>query len=87
MQSKPRLHTSIVALLSLAAGIAAKHPDRGRRHVARLRELGVPEHQISQAIEIARAIRQAADEEYDEAVDALLAAKDEKEKQPGGETP
>lgn len=86
MEIKPKLHASIVALLSLAAGIAAKHPDLARRYIARLRELGVPEHQIVQAIEIARAVRQAADEEYDDAVDAQMAAADE-DATHGGHTP
>lgn len=67
----PPLHSSIVSLVSLAAGIAAKHPDMGLCQLDRLRSMGVPQSQIDAVIEIARHIR-------DEAADKLDAAFDEK---------
>ncbi len=36
--SEPQLHSSIVALASLAAGIAAKHPDMGLCQLDKLKE-------------------------------------------------
>lgn len=74
--SQPELHSSIVALISLASGIAAKHPDMGLCQLERLRSQGIAENQIQAAIEIARHIR-------DEAAQKLDAVFDEKA---GGET-
>ncbi|HEY0635829.1 MAG TPA: hypothetical protein VGE00_10640 [Gammaproteobacteria bacterium] len=70
MNDQPPLHSSIVAMVSLAAGIAAKHPAMGLCQLQRLRDYGVPEHQIATVIEIARHIRDEAaqklDGEFDE---------------------
>lgn len=70
MTDQPPLHSSIVAMVSLAAGIAAKHPAMGLCQLQRLRDYGVPEHQIATVIEIARHIRDEAtqklDAEFDE---------------------
>ncbi len=70
MNEQPPLHSSIVAMVSLAAGIAAKHPAMGLCQLQRLRDYGVPEHQIATVIEIARHIRDEAaqqlDTEFDE---------------------
>jgi len=69
MTDQPQLHSSVVAIVSLASGIAAKHPDMGQCQLERLRKVGVPEHQIDTVVEIARHIR-------DEAVQKLNAAFD-----------
>jgi hypothetical protein len=70
MNEQPPLHSSIVAMVSLAAGIASKHPAMGLCQLQRLRDYGVPEHQIATVIEIARHIRDEAaqklDAEFDE---------------------
>lgn len=63
------LHSSIVALVSLAAGIAAKHPSMGLCQVQRLRSLGVSEDHIQTAVEIARHIRDEAAQKLDTAFD------------------
>ena len=73
MSEVPQLHSSIVAMVSLAAGIAAKHPDMGLCQLGRLRQMGVPQAQIDTVIEIARHIR-------DEAAEKLDASFDEKSK-------
>jgi hypothetical protein len=65
MSKQPQLHSSIVAMVSLAAGIASNHPAMGQCQLARLREHGVPEHQIDTVIEIARHIRDEATEKLD----------------------
>lgn len=65
MNDQPPLHSSIVAMVSLAAGIAAKHPAMGLCQLQRLRDYGVPEHQIATVIEIARHIRNEAAEKLD----------------------
>jgi len=70
MDEQPQLHSSIVSLVSLAAGIAAKHPDMGQCQLERLRQQGVPQHQIDTVIEIARHIRDEATEKLDAAFDA-----------------
>lgn len=69
MTDQPQLHTSIVSMVSLAAGIAAKHPDMGLCQLERLRDMNVPEHQIQAVIEIARHIRDEASEKLDHAFD------------------
>lgn len=69
MSDQPQLHSSIVAMISLASGIAAKHPDMGLCQIDRLRSAGVPEHQIDAVIEIARHIRDEAAEKLDYAFD------------------
>lgn len=67
--SETPLHSSIVALVSLASGIAAKHPDMGLCQLDRLRQMGVPEAHINTVIEIARHIRDEAGEKLDAAFD------------------
>ncbi|MFO8155204.1 MAG: hypothetical protein ACQERR_06450 [Pseudomonadota bacterium] len=66
MSEQASLHPSIVAMASLAAGIAANHPSMGRCQYARLQSLGVPEHQIETVIDLARHIRDEAAEKHDE---------------------
>lgn len=68
--SEPQLHSSIVALVSLASGIAAKHPDMGLCQLDKLRQMGVPEAHIRTVIEIARHIRDEAALKLDAAFDA-----------------
>jgi len=70
MNNEPPLHSAIVSMVSLAAGIAAKHPDMGLCQLRRLREMGIPENQITTVIEVARHIRDEAAEELDTALDA-----------------
>lgn len=65
--SEPHLHSSIVALVSLESGIAAKHPDMGLCQLDRLREMGVPEAHINTVIEISRHIRDEAAQKLDAA--------------------
>ncbi|MGV6858223.1 MAG: hypothetical protein ACWA5X_04550 [bacterium] len=66
-----QLHSSIVALVSLASGIASNHPSMGRCQIDRLRSQGVPEAHIQTVIEIARHIRDEASEKLDAAFDAF----------------
>ncbi len=63
------LHSSIVALVSLASGIASNHPAMGQCQLARLRHQGVSEEQIASVIEIARHIRDEAAQKLDVAFD------------------
>ena len=65
----PPLHSSIVALVSLASGIAAKHPDMGMCQLDKLRHMGIAESQIETVIEIARHIRDEASQKLDFAFD------------------
>jgi len=67
--SAPELHSAIVAMVSLAAGIAANHPAMGQCQLGRLRAAGVPESQIGTVIEIARHIRDEAAETLDHRFD------------------
>ena len=67
--SDPQLHSSIVAMVSLASGIAANHPAMGQCQLERLRAAGIPESQIGAVIEIARHIRDEAIEKLDYAFD------------------
>ena len=69
MTDQPQLHSSIVAMVSLASGIASGHPAMGQCQLERLRNAGVPEHQIAAVIEIARHIRDEAAEKLDFAFD------------------
>jgi hypothetical protein len=64
------LHSSIVSLVSLAAGIASNHPDMGQCQLERLRKLGVSEEHIAAVIEVARHIRDEAAQKLDEAFNA-----------------
>ncbi|TDY00601.1 hypothetical protein [Thiohalophilus thiocyanatoxydans] len=74
MQDAPQLHSSIVAMVSLASGIASNHPDRGQCQLDRLRQAGVPQQQIDTVIEIARHIRDEAAQKLDAAFDAAAGA-------------
>lgn len=74
MRDVPQLHSSIVAMVSLAAGIASKHPDMGQCQLQRLRQAGVPKQQIDAVIEIARHIRDKAAQKLDAAFDEAAAA-------------
>jgi len=73
MTEQPQLHSSIVAMVSLASGIAANHPAMGQCQLQRLRDAGVPEHQIAAVIEIARHIRDEAAQKLDAAFDEQTA--------------
>ena len=69
MTDQPQLHSSIVTMISLASSIAANHPAMGQCQLGRLRKAGIPEHQITAVIEIARHIRNEATEKLDFAFD------------------
>ena len=69
MTDQPQLHSSLVAMVSLASGIASNHPAMGQCQLERLRGYGVPKHQIDAVIEIARHIRDEATEKLDAAFD------------------
>ncbi|PKM43956.1 MAG: hypothetical protein CVV05_14025 [Gammaproteobacteria bacterium HGW-Gammaproteobacteria-1] len=69
MTDQPQLHSSIVAMVSLAAGIASNHPAMGQCQLQRLRDMKVPEHQLDAVIEIARHIRDEAAQKLDAAFD------------------
>lgn len=73
MNDRPQLHSSIVVMVSLASGIASRHPAMGQCQLQRLREIGVPEHQIDAVIEIARHIRDEAAQKLDDAFDTASA--------------
>lgn len=74
MAEQPQLHSSIVAMVPLAWGIASNHPDMGQRQLARLRKAGIPQHRIDAVIEIARHIRDEASQKLDAAFDEAAAA-------------
>ena len=67
--NEPPLHSSIIALVSLASGIAAKHPDMGLCQLDKLRHMGIADSQIDTVIEIARHIRDEAAQKLDFAFD------------------
>jgi hypothetical protein len=73
MTEQPPLHPSIVAMVSLAAGIASNHPAMGQCQLQRLRDAGVPEHQLAAVIEIARHIRDEAAQQLDAVFDEQAA--------------
>ncbi|MCW8934931.1 MAG: hypothetical protein OQK98_09415 [Gammaproteobacteria bacterium] len=83
MNDQPQLHSSIVAMVSLASGIAANHPAMGKCQLERLRKVGIPQHQIDAVIEIARHIRDEAAQELDAALNECVTPqiKSEAEKQ------
>ncbi len=81
----PPLHSSIVAMVSLASGIAANHPAMGQCQLDRLRRAGVPESQIATVIEIARHIRDEAAEKLDHAFDAAAAGATDAAQAPASE--
>jgi len=76
------LHPSIVALVSLASGIASNHPAMGQCQLKKLRSMGITEKQIDVAIEIARHIRDEAAQKTDLAFDNALDSKASNTKQP-----
>ena len=87
MSNQPQLHSSIVAMVSLASGIASNHPAMGQCQLERLRNAGVPEHQIDAVIEIARHIRNEATEKLDFAFDeAAKVSEPAPVEQPAGES-
>ena len=59
------LHESIIALVSLSAGIASNHPAMGQCQLSKLRKLGISEEQIATVIEISRHIRDEASQTLD----------------------
>lgn len=67
------LHPSIVALVSLAAHVAALHPDLGLAELERLRSYGVSEEQIDLVVDIARRVREEAGAKLDAKFDAASA--------------
>ncbi|HDK37456.1 MAG TPA: hypothetical protein ENG92_00350 [Thiolapillus brandeum] len=73
MTEQPASHSSIVAMVSLASGIASGHPDMDLCQLDKLRAAGVPEHQIATVIEIARHIRDEAAQKLDAAFDEKAA--------------
>jgi len=75
MSDAPQLHSSIVAMVSLAAGIASKHPDMGLCQLDRLKQMGVPQSQLDAVIEIARHIRDEAAQKLDAAFDEKAGTK------------
>jgi len=83
------LHSSIIALVSLSAGIASKHPDMGLCQLEKLRSMGISEAQIDTVVEISRHIRDEAglklDSAYDKAAgpDLPIEAKTELPTEPG----
>ena len=74
MSEQAQLHSSIVAMISLASGISSNHPSMGLCQLQRLRHTGVPEHQIDAVIEIARHIRDEATQKLDAAFNEHSAA-------------
>ena len=75
MSDAPQLHASIVAMVSLAAGIASKHPDMGLCQLDKLKQMGVPQNQLDTVIEIARHIRDEAAQKLDAAFDEKAGSK------------
>ncbi len=82
----PELHPSIVAMVSLASGIASNHPAMGQCQLERLRGYGVAENQIDAVIEIARHIRDEATEKLDYAFDEAAGGKTAPAATQSGET-
>jgi hypothetical protein len=76
----PELHPSIVALATLAAGVAVGHPTQPRCQLNRLREMGIPESQIATVVELARHVHDEADGRADEDLNAALGAGEASEK-------
>ena len=74
MTDQPQFHGTIVAMVSLASGMAANHLAMGRCQLAHLRKAGIPEHQIAAVIEIARHIGDEAAEKFDLAFDHAAGA-------------
>jgi len=82
------LDQDTVAMISLVSGIAANHPAMGRCQLKRLRDQGVSEAKLTAVIEIARHIRDEANQELDHKFDeasklAALAAVEEVPKAEG----
>ncbi len=68
LKNNNRLH-EISGLVSLASGIAAKHPDMGLCQLDKLKHMGIPDSQINTVIEIARHIRDEAAQKLDTTFD------------------
>ena len=66
MPEQSQLHSSMVAMISLASSIASRHTDMGLCQLERLRFAGVPEHQINANIKIAHHIHNDASQKFDE---------------------
>jgi arsenite methyltransferase len=73
MEGRPPLHAAILAPVSLSAAVAVRHPDMGLCQVMRLRDMGVPPHQIASVVEIAGHLRDEAAQRVDAAFDERLA--------------
>lgn len=73
------LHSSIVALVSLASGIASNHPAMGQCQLAKLRSMGITEEQIASVIDIARHIRDEANDKLDATFDQIAYPNSHKE--------
>ena len=67
------LPPAILAMVSLAANIAAKHPKKGICQLERLRSMGVPEAQIDIVVDIARHLRDEAGQLVDLEFDTAFA--------------
>lgn len=67
------LPSTVLAMVSLAANIAANHPKKGLCQLERLRSLGVPEAQIDMVVDIARHLREEAGQIIDSEFNAALA--------------
>jgi hypothetical protein len=72
------LHSSIVALVSLASGIASNHTAMGQCQLSKLRSMGISEDQIATVIEIARHIRNEAGDKIDQSFDQVAYPDEEK---------
>jgi SAM-dependent methyltransferase len=66
-ENAPPLHSSIVSMVSLAAGIASNHPSMGLCQLDKLRAFGVPDDHLHTVIEIARHLRDEAAQKLDAA--------------------
>lgn len=66
------LHPSIVALVSLAANISSNHPNQGLCQIDKLKQYGVSDEQVDTVIEIARHIRDEANQKLDARFDEAL---------------
>ncbi len=63
--SEHPLHPSIIAMVSMAANIAAKHPKNGLCQLDKLKQMGVSQSHINTVVEIARHLRDEAGEILD----------------------
>ncbi len=86
MKDQEPLANDVVAMVSLAAGIASNHPAMGQCQLERLRGYGTSEAQIAAVIEIARHIRDEAAEKLDFAFDEKAKGAATPEAAPAGES-